>query len=320
MTRHAFTVMALAVLAAPAAAQTRASEMEWRVAAEAGAQAAAATRFSLEARVTPGKPYSAEAVTEFVQALGDGNRIVRRSTTRLFRDSEGRTRREIVSEGADVTQVVISDPIAGTSLILDPANRIARRAPAVFARGGTATATLVGPRGTITMGTTERAPEKTGTVTVERSGPTTFEWSSSSAGGENAAAGTRVMVSEPIASLGGGNVGFTVVARNSTAAPVKEDLGEQTIEGVLATGTRTTTTIPAGAIGNEQPIVVVSEQWFSSELEVQVLTKHTDPRVGETTYRLTNISRSEPDKALFAVPADYTVAEPAAVMRRQPQP
>ena len=83
----------------------------------------------------------------------------------------------------------------------------------------------------------------------------------------------------------------------------KEDLGQQNIEGVMATGTRMTTVIPAGGIGNLQEIRIVSEQWFSPDLEVLVLTKHSDPRVGETVYRLMNIVRAQPDPALFMVPA-----------------
>ncbi len=95
----------------------------------------------------------------------------------------------------------------------------------------------------------------------------------------------------------------------------REELGQQTIEGVTATGTRTTTEIPAGAIGNEQPIKIVSEQWFSPDLQVLVLTKHTDPRVGETVYRLVGIVRAEPSRSLFELPPDYTLKE--SVIRRQ---
>ena len=92
-------------------------------------------------------------------------------------------------------------------------------------------------------------------------------------------------------------------------AGTREDLGRQTIEGVSATGTRTTWTIPAGAIGNLQPIKIVSEQWLSPDLQVLVLTRHSDPRTGENTYRLQNIVRAEPDRSLFTVPADYTLKE-----------
>jgi len=86
-----------------------------------------------------------------------------------------------------------------------------------------------------------------------------------------------------------------------------EELGEQNIEGVSAKGTRTITTIPAGAIGNERPIETVYERWYSDELQMVVYSKHSDPRFGEQTYRLTNINRSEPDPSLFQVPQGYKV-------------
>lgn len=84
-----------------------------------------------------------------------------------------------------------------------------------------------------------------------------------------------------------------------------EQLGAQTIEGVEAVGTRITTTIPAGQIGNELPIDIVSERWYSPELQATVMTKSSDPRVGETVFRLTNIQRAEPPASMFEVPADY---------------
>ncbi|MEO7273825.1 MAG: hypothetical protein ABIX28_22610, partial [Vicinamibacterales bacterium] len=96
----------------------------------------------------------------------------------------------------------------------------------------------------------------------------------------------------------------------------REDLGTQTVEGVTATGTRSTTEIAAGAIGNDQPIRIVSEQWFSPELQVLVLTKHSDPRSGEIIYRLTGIVRAEPARSLFDVPPDYTLQE-SAIRRQQ---
>jgi hypothetical protein len=97
--------------------------------------------------------------------------------------------------------------------------------------------------------------------------------------------------------------------RSAANSRVTEDLGQQNIEGVTATGSRMTTTIPAGAIGNLQPIKVVLEQWVSPDLQVLVMTKHSDPRSGETTYRLQNIVRVDPDRSLFSVPADYTLKE-----------
>ena len=79
------------------------------------------------------------------------------------------------------------------------------------------------------------------------------------------------------------------------------------IEGVQAEGTRNVVTIPAGTIGNQAPIEMVSERWFSPELGVVVMSRRTDPRFGETTYRLQNIARGEPSPELFQVPSDYTI-------------
>ena len=87
-------------------------------------------------------------------------------------------------------------------------------------------------------------------------------------------------------------------------------LEPQTIEGVQAEGTRTTVTIPAGAIGNELPIEIVSERWYSPELKMVVLSRRADPRFGETVYRLTNLVRGEPSADLFEIPAGYRVDEP----------
>jgi len=88
-----------------------------------------------------------------------------------------------------------------------------------------------------------------------------------------------------------------------------ESLGTQTIEGVAAEGKRVTRSIPAGAIGNERPLETTSEVWYSPDLQVVVMSKHSDPRFGDTTYRLTDIKRAEPDRSLFAVPSGYTLKQ-----------
>ena len=89
-----------------------------------------------------------------------------------------------------------------------------------------------------------------------------------------------------------------------------ESLGTQTIEGVQAEGTRTVVTTPAGQIGNEKDLQTVSERWYSPDLQTVVLRKSSDPRFGDTVYRLVNIQRSEPPASLFEVPADFTVRDP----------
>ncbi len=96
---------------------------------------------------------------------------------------------------------------------------------------------------------------------------------------------------------------------SSRPKPVVEALGHQNFDGVDAEGTRMTTTIPAGTVGNEAAIQIITERWYSTELQQTVMTRHVDPRVGETVYKLTNISRANPESSLFTVPSDFAVSE-----------
>jgi hypothetical protein len=98
-----------------------------------------------------------------------------------------------------------------------------------------------------------------------------------------------------------------------TVQSSKENLGGKTIGGVYAEGTRTTRVYPAGAEGNDRDITVVSERWISPELGIEVFSKTSDPRSGESTTELHNLNRAEPDPALFQVPADYKI-------QSQPEP
>ncbi len=244
----------------------------------------------VEARITKGAPYSGDATTEFTQVLGDGNRIQRKTVTRTFRDSEGRTRREQSSSvnGVEKVSVTIVDPVAGTSWVLDPENRTAAQSRSIFAAGA-------GQRsggGGIGVGAGGG---------VARGG---------GGGGRGGAAPMPATATPGIAppTIAPPTLVSARVAEGDEQ-PVKEELGQKAIEGIMAEGSRTTTTIPAGKIGNAQAIKVVSEQWFSPDLQVIIMTRHADPRSGETLYRLTNIIRGEQDRSLFEVPADYTIQE-----------
>lgn len=310
MKRTLAIVGLVAGLIAPAAAQNPATSAERAHVAELLAQASGMARTALETRVTKGKPYTAEAVTEFVQVLGDGNRIVRRSSARLYRDGEGRTRREDLTENGALTDknsVVITDPVNGHSVVLDAGSKTAFKAPAMFARVQAGSA---GAGGTYDVTLSAAAVPRVSTAEA-----------SEAEARRKAETAARFTVSQ------GGNAvstftfteGGTWVAAGGRGETTKEDLGSQVVEGVTANGTRSTTVIPAGAVGNEQPITILSEQWFSPDLEMLVMTKHSDPRVGDTTYRLTNITRAEPDRSLFQVPPDYSVRERQPVMMRRQQ-
>lgn len=270
----------------PATAERRAA-----VEGELQAQDVRRARVAVETRTTRGKPYSAEAVTESTQVLGDGNRISRKSITRIYRDTEGRTRREQqhVGDARDLPTVAITDPVAGTSFILEPDTRTAYRS--AVTRAIPPPPPPPPPAGMAPLSDEVARKEADTKARVELSRNSMATSQNLKVAAERAAAGE--------------------------GTTTREELGQQTIEGVMATGTRTTTVIAAGAIGNDQPIRIVSEQWFSPDLEVLVLTRHSDPRSGETIYRLSNIVRAEPDRSLFEVPADYTVKE-AGVRRLMP--
>jgi hypothetical protein len=249
--------------------------------------------FTFEAKAVPDAPYQGEATTESVMALADGNRIVKRTTTRVYRDSAGRTRKETVGPDGQVTSVFITDPVGKTSFALDPANQTASRTPFFSALAHVVSdepgaGATVSHTGAVSTGST---------VTVSTTS-------------NEAATQVHEIRKSVVVTTGEGGV-FKVQEDGVAKGDVtREDLGEQTIEGVVAKGSRTTTVVPAGAMDNELPIRIVSEEWFSPELRVLVLTKHSDPRIGETTYRLANISRTEPPKSLFELPAGYSVKTP----------
>ena len=252
---------------------------------------------TVETRVTKDRPYSADAVSETVQVLADGNRIARRSVTKIYRDSAGRMRRETLSDDGTVRSISLSDPVARVSYTLDP------KAKAAYKAGATA---VVAP--TIIDSHLVTLPRQTPPAVTASGSGTGGGRGGGSGAGTGAGTGGAVGGYTTITRAGGGG-GRGGAVTGAGGRGVRETLDLQNIEGVMATGTRTTTTIPAGEIGNAQEIKVVSEQWFSDELQVLVLTKHSDPRSGETIYRLTNILRAEPDPSLFTVPADYTIQE-----------
>jgi hypothetical protein len=225
----------------------------------------------MSGRTVKNAPYSADVVTESTQTLSDGNRIRQSSTAKLYRDSDGRTRREQslnlsgLSPNSNMPQLIfINDPVAGVNFALN-------------------------------------ATDRTGTKSVrnQRAG-------GGGGGGPRPRQGDA-QSAEP--------------DRNPADRNMKtEPLGHQTMEGLAVEGRRTTLIIPAGQMGNEMPIQIVTETWFSADLQLAVLTKRSDPRNGETLTKLTNLSRTEPSHLIFEVPADYKVTEAASMMPRPRSP
>jgi len=230
----------------------------------------------------PNAAFSADAETEFTQVLGDGNRIERRYSSMVARDSQGRTRREeeialvgpLAVDGPSPRLVTIVDTVAGQSYTLDDKLRVAYRNPVAMTRLRTGNAAGWAATETHIM-------TYTGTATGTGGKPPMTV---------TAVPGQRVSVGE-----------------GAATKVTTESLGAKSIEGVMAEGTRTTSTIPAGAIGNLMPIEVVSERWYSKELQMPVLISRRDPRTGDSIYRLRNIVKAEPPQDLFTVPSDYQI-------------
>ncbi len=254
-------------------------------------------------------PFSAEEVSESVQTLADGNRIVRSSTGRIYRNGQGRVRREH-SGGAGGMMgslymtspgVSILSPAEGNKYLLDSTEKTAK------------VLELTQGQRELWIASTAKAPtpEAHEKVAIELKRQIESE----------------VRVREPMVVTGAGTgfattvtgQGFdtTWVTSGGTRYETRtEDLGTRDFEGVSAEGTRRITTIPANAIGNELPIETVYERWYSKDIGMVVYSKNTDPRFGEQTYKLTNIVRAEPDPSLFSVPTEYRrIVEPGAVYR-----
>jgi hypothetical protein len=378
-------------------------------------------------KVVKGAPYSATAITEQVQTLGDGNQIIRKNEAKLYRDSEGRTRREQKLEtigkwtaaGEAPQLITISDPVAGYSYNLDPRTRTARKGAQIKSfdyRQKIEEVNEKRVRETEERGKrneerikrdqeqvrerlehlkeqhkerekrdAERVKERTEQLkerqvrmkeeAKEREAQMKErakereerekEWTKEREAQEKEHLKEREerlkertkehekrltemkkereervkeltkerekrekehierskrieKQHEEIEKLTKEKIfapGFALKPKesmvrkdisNSDGKKKIDALGKQVIEGVEVEGTRSTRTISAGEIGNTLPIEIVDENWYSQELQLQVMTKHSDPRNGVTTYRLTQIRRGEPDRSLFEVPADYT--------------
>jgi hypothetical protein len=269
-----------------------------------------------------GAPYSGEEVNETSQVLADGTRIHRENRATVYRDSEGRTRRETPDN------ITITDPVANVTYFLDPKTMTGSKlamssgnyafvrslspGPGVPPNGEATTfsfhTTGDGPATIAVNGTPldekavaeaiakAKASGATQTVTYERHEVTTAVGSG---------IGTGIGIGT--ASAGG------MMAGSAIRVPLKrspgEPLGKQMIEGVNAEGTRNVTTLDTGAIGNDRPIQITAESWYSADLQMVVMSKHSDPRTGDESFRLTNINRSEPAAYLFQAPAGYQINE-----------
>jgi hypothetical protein len=261
-------------------------------------------------------PYSAEVITEKAQLLGDGNQINKRMSSVAYRDSAGRTREEMHDSSGNVRSVHINDPIEGTRYVLDPAKKFATKL--LLTKNSQKVATTVSEKMKgLTKELRYRAPL---TQRIDRGLPRDYAGAPQikiveinrdayvSTSSEITKLEAENMRARIESSLRGA---FTTAFQDQryAAQSTTRDLGLRDFDGVKAEGKLTSYTIPAGEIGNRNPIIVSNESWFAPDLGITVYTRQSDPRTGDSSYRLTNIKRNEPAITLFGVPTDYTLKE-----------
>ena len=227
---------------------------------------------NFERAVVKNAAFSAASVTEHIQTLADGNRMTRKSSAHIYRDAAGRTRRE-----HNLTHRGMTNPNGEASQLIVINDPIGRVNYLIETQTGVARKRELPPASVV------EAMEK--------------------ARGDNAPFSVLMPASAAHRRMREGD------DAPKPAEPTREKLPSQVIEGVLAEGTRTSLTIPAGEFDNDQPLIISHEEWYAPELHMIVLMKHSDPRFGETTFRLTNILRSEPALELFQPPQGYPVVD-----------
>jgi hypothetical protein len=241
-------------------------------------------------------PYSALETMENTQTLADGTHIDRTIQTMVYRDSAGRMRRETPDS------ITIWDPVANVSYSLDPKTQTAMRLPLGL---GPATRIANEQRG---LPPDVPLPQ----MNLPRNGQE-MRFVYRSAGVATADLPPPPPLPPPGAGKPGDMFFLSAGAMPGLSAmqvkltPKSESLGQQLVEGINAEGTRMTSTIEAGQIGNDRPIQIVDERWYSHELATLVKMTHSDPRTGQETLELTGISRVEPSPDLFQVPANYQI-------------
>jgi hypothetical protein len=230
-------------------------------------------------KIVTGRPFTAEAIVETDQTLADGSHVTGRQSLTAARDSQGRTyREELLAEPASGSSapkaVYISDPVAKVNYFLGP-DHVAHKTPML---------SLAAQAGAATLSTNS--------------------------------ASARLSLQTFATSYGGGRGPVQVGAQSAQpthqlvpGAIDTKQLGSQVITGLIADGTSTTLTIPAGQVGNQNPLVIASERWYSQDLEATVLAKHSDPRFGASSYQLSSVQQIEPPATLFQIPSGYTIEE-----------
>jgi hypothetical protein len=249
--------------------------------------------------------YQADKVSRSVQTLSDGTVITHETRGLIARDAQGRTREDIymVHSGQisgkqvnmSLQSATVGDPVAHSLLI------------------------WAGGPGKIAMKMQLPTLPKTAMTGLLTSPPPPLPSPPGSVAGNRQTNINMPNFGDPNSPPRSVNLGHGVTHVSDSDVPKDgvrtEELGQQSIEGLLVTGKRVTTTIPIGKVDNDRPIVVVHEEWRSPDLKIVVKTIDTDPRTGVQTMELQGLTRTDPDAALFLAPAGYQVKDMADMLK-----
>lgn len=292
-------------------------------------------------------PYSAEVISEKVQTLPDGNQISKKTSSMAYRDSAGRTRQEIRDSNGEVRSIHINDAVGGNRYVLSPSKKNATRISTLdkdlqkrieeirekakaMAKDGKAYVIENGnPNEKIIVKRVETPGEDgrkelreevkvnvvrlsdDANISAGESGIVHLRTNTAQSGRLEGLKMKQLALAEEMASPGA--LGSLFQDRQYAHKSTTTSLGTKEMEGVRVEGKNVSYTIPAGQIGNKNPIVVSTETWTSPDLQVVVYSKHSDPRAGDTIYRLANLKHTEQPMSLFTVPEGYNVKDGPAL-------
>ncbi len=311
--------------AQPAAAQQEAVRVQFdsmEMVPAGDHPALAGAMLGIRGNTVKNAPYSAETVSERVQTLADGNQIDEQTSSMSYRDSAGRTRQELRDSKGEVRAVTLRDAEGKVTWILHPQDKTAIQGGdfGAMARTRIAQRRMEGKLPAVER---KAAPggEEIIVKRVERAGEA----------GDGVRKDVRIWVMRNLSDgQGGAHTGMAtqlVPMLAGTAGEMKwaakastRELGTRDFDGVKAEGKLRSYEIPAGEVGNRNPIVVSDESWYAPQLQITLYTKHSDPRSGDLIFRVKGLKREEPAPALFVVPPDYTVHAATTIIERRAAP
>ena len=303
------------------------------IVSSAMSEAFSGSGFMTNTKQVKNAPYSAEVIAEKTQTLPDGNQISSKTSSLSYRDSAGRTRQETRNDKGEVRAVHIHDVVEGTRYVLSPARKSAtkisidkdlqkrveviKEKAKAMAKDGKVHIIERGHPGEEIIVKRFESPATDGKKEINEEVKINVIRLGGGAGAGNAGANAFAYKFGNGESMGHafgesmqhGPIGMSFKDMKWSGKATTTQLGVKNFDGVRADGKSTSYTIPAGEIGNKNPIVVTTETWTSPDLQVVVYSRHSDPRVGDSIYRLANVKLSEPASTLFTVPDGYSVKE-----------